>query len=163
MKKLLILLTLSAFITTPALAQKKEAKPAKAKVKLTLKERKIVKKVEAELAEDEIKTMNKACGSKIKVTINWASFKKADAISSTIDSACSDALDQIERVCQDDLGKEAVSTTIKAVTCQYADKKNRSHELKKGVLTESIWVKSGGGEYFAQSDPKLQTWLGDNL
>jgi len=49
MKKILILLALGTFATSPAFAQKKEAKPAK--VKLTLKEKKIVKHVEAQFVK----------------------------------------------------------------------------------------------------------------
>jgi len=163
MKKFFVLFALGAFLTTPAFAQKKEAKPAKAKVKLTLKEKKIVKKVEAAMAEDEIKTMNKVCASNIKVTIDWASFKKADAISNSVESGCTEALDRIEGVCKDELGKEAVSSTIKAVTCVYAEKKDIGHSMKKGTLIEAYWAKVGGNSYQTQGSPRLDTWLGDNL
>jgi len=143
-------------------AEKPADKKAPAKVKLSLKEKRVVKGIEIAFA-DKVKDLNKACGTDIKVTLDWASFKGANSINKTVTSAATNALYDLAKVCRDDDGKAAIKDSVKTMTIKWADKKHREHKLEKGVLTESIWVKPEGGEYWGQTEPTLDKWLAENL
>ena len=133
--------------------------------KLTLKEKRIKKKVEKELKE-ELADTNKKCGTKIKVEVDWTSFKKANAIAGTltrIASACEYSLKEVSSVCRDDDGKEAIKDGVKKIVCTYKKEENQKliPSVKKGVLTHRVWVKEDGGEY--RSGVDVSNFLAENL
>lgn len=137
------------------------ASAADAKPKLTLKEKRIVKEEEKVLAE-KLESLNKKCGTKIKVTVDWGTFKKADAINKSSTSPCENALGYMERVCRDDDGKEAMKEGVKELRCTWIAKDKAAHKLEKKVVTEAAWVKVGGGEYYS-ANPNIDAWLAENL
>lgn len=137
------------------------ASAADAKPKLTLKEKRIVKEEEKVLAE-KLVSLNKKCGTKMEVSVDWASFKKGDAINKSSTSPCENAIGYIERVCRDDVGKEALKEGVKELRCTWVKKDKANHKLEKKVLTEAAWVKTGGGEYFS-ANPNVDAWLAENL
>lgn len=133
--------------------------------KLTLKEKRIKKKVEKEL-QDEMKKTNKACDAKIKVSVDWQSFKKANTIAGTltrIASACEFSIEEVAKVCRDDDGKAAVKEGVKKIVCTYQDAENQKLKptLAKGTLTHRVWVKQDGGEYRQGVD--VSDFLAENL
>lgn len=60
---------------------------------------------------------NKRCGTAIKVQFNWAGFDEAASLKTAVAPYCQAALDAIEDLCGDDMGKQAVKEKVKTITC----------------------------------------------
>jgi hypothetical protein len=78
----------------------------------------------------EVVTLNKTCETQITATFNWETVPedRTDRAS----NFCNHALDGIERVCVDSLGKEAVRKQITEIKCSYAEQ--RSMSLSDGIF-----------------------------
>ena len=151
---LVALITLS--LTTPSSAENKSTK-------LTLADKRIVKKTRAQL-KATLKKVNKVCRSHLTATVDWSSFKRANAINLTLKHTCVSQLGRLERVCKDKDGQEAIRSSLNSMRCVYATKDDRSHQLEGKTLIESFWVKADkGGESYTQNSPLLDVWLAENL
>jgi hypothetical protein len=89
------------------------ARPAMAQ---SLEERRVHATREAELAHAAELT-DRACGTHLKTGFAWSSFAAGQALAQNVVSWCQAALDAMEDLCSDPLGKQAVSEKVKALTC----------------------------------------------
>jgi hypothetical protein len=90
---------------------------------------------EADLA-DRLALTNQACGSHVTAKIDWSTFGEADALKNAVTPYCAAALDAIEDICSDTLGKQAVTEKVKTVTCAGASAPAAS--FADGALTFSF-------------------------
>ncbi len=132
-------------------------------IKYSLKEKKMMKHVNKEMARHE-RNLNDRCKSKIKVSIDWKSYKVAGKLAPSVETSASHQLDEIGyHVCRDADGEEAVRAAIKEIRFVWAEEDKLSHKIEKSVLIETIWVKPGTDGYVVQTKPTLKAWLNDNL
>ena len=90
----------------------------------------------ADLNKD-VKLTNKSCQSSLTATFDWSAVPSADELAKySPEGYCNAALEGIQRVCSDQLGKDAVQKQIKKVTCGFAT--SRQVELKDGTLDYKI-------------------------
>jgi hypothetical protein len=90
----------------------------------------------ADLIKD-VKLTNKACQSSLTATFDWSTAPPTDALMKySSESYCNAALEGIQRVCSDQLGKDAIKKQIKKVACGFAT--SRQVELKQGTLDYKI-------------------------
>ena len=90
---------------------------------------------EADLS-DRLALTNQTCGSHVTAKIDWSSFDEADALKNAVTPYCAAALDAIEDLCSDSLGKQAVTEKVKTVTCAGASAPAAS--FADGALTFSF-------------------------
>ena len=89
------------------------------------------KKRDEEFLAGEIKRTREVCGAEITARIDWTGVSP-QSIKGGDSGHCGHALDVMERICEDQQGKDAIKTQIRSVVCGYAAK--RSVVLKDGVL-----------------------------
>ena len=82
----------------------------------TLEERRMHATREASLAHAAELT-DKKCGTHLKTGFDWSSFDAEQALKQDPTAWCTAALDAMEDLCDDPMGKEAVSGEIKTLTC----------------------------------------------
>ena len=82
----------------------------------SLEARKMQAQQEADLS-DKLVLTNKTCGSHVKSAIDWSTFNEAEALKTAVTPFCAAALDAIEDICGDDLGKQTIIEKLKTVTC----------------------------------------------
>lgn len=82
----------------------------------SLEAKKMQAQEDAELT-DKLALTNQTCGSHVKAVIDWTSFNEAETLKTSVTPFCAAALDAIEDICSDDLGKQAISEKVKTVTC----------------------------------------------
>ncbi|WP_233166321.1 hypothetical protein [Archangium sp. Cb G35] len=75
---------------------------------------------EASLAEP-VKSMNTACGTSVKVAIDWNSISDELIKSYSIASYCESPFDALESLCATAEGKKAIQTHVKEVSCRFGD------------------------------------------
>jgi len=100
-----------------------------------IKERQIQPEQEAALTKNVERT-NKKCGSGFTAKFDWAGLPSGALKEFSAAGYCGAALDGIERVCEDALGKDAVKQKIKSMTCRFGGE--RSISLKDGSLGYTI-------------------------
>ncbi len=122
--------SLLAVAALPVLAQSLEA-------------RKMYADQEAQLAS-KAELTNKACGFSLKTQIDWPSFNADEVLQKSVVSWCSAGLDALEDLCGDALGKEAVSTKIKTLTCKGGA--TVSADLADGNLTYAFPFSSASNQ-----------------
>lgn len=98
---------------------------------------------------------NRKCGTEIKARILWPSFDEAETLKTAVAPFCQAALDAIEDLCGDDMGKAAVKEKIRSVACggaaepaadladgevgfHLALKPNQNKLLVRGVLEKKL-------------------------
>jgi len=82
----------------------------------SLEARKMQAQQEADLS-DKLVLTNKTCGSHVKATIDWSTFNEAESLKTAVTPYCAAALDAIEDICGDDIGKQTINEKVKTVTC----------------------------------------------
>jgi len=82
----------------------------------SLEARKMQAQQEADLT-DKVALTNQRCGSHVAATIDWSSFNEAETLKTSVTPFCAAALDAIEDICGDDLGKQTIIEKVKTVTC----------------------------------------------
>jgi hypothetical protein len=60
---------------------------------------------------------NKACGTSIKGGYAWSTFDAAEVQEKNASAWCQAALDAIEDLCSDAMGKAAVAAKVKTLSC----------------------------------------------
>ena len=60
---------------------------------------------------------NQRCGTKITAGFDWKTFDDPDLMKKGATAWCTAALDAIEDLCADSIGKEAIQTKVKSLTC----------------------------------------------
>jgi len=85
----------------------------------SLEARKMQAQQEADL-NDRVALTNQACGAHVKATIDWSTFNETESLKQAVTPFCAAALDAIEDICSDDLGKQAINEKVKTVTCASA-------------------------------------------
>jgi hypothetical protein len=88
---------------------------------------------EADLT-DKLTLTNQRCGSHVKAAIDWSTFSEPDVLKTAVTPFCAAALDAIEDICGDDLGKQAITEKVKTVTCASAP----AASFADGALTFSF-------------------------
>jgi hypothetical protein len=101
----------------------------------SLEAKKMQAQQEADLT-DKLALTNQTCGSHVKATIDWGSFNEAETLKTSVTPFCAAALDAIEDICSDNLGKQAISEKVKTVTCAGASAPAAS--FADGALTFSF-------------------------
>lgn len=76
---------------------------------------------------------NKACGSKLKAKVEWGTLADDALKKWDVGKACSNALKAIAGLCDDAVGKEAVTAGVKEVVCRPG--KALELTVSKGVVT----------------------------
>ena len=79
---------------------------------------------------------NQTCGSHLTAKIDWTTFDEADALKNAVTPYCAAALDAIEDICSDALGKQAINEKVKTVNCAGASAPSAS--FADGALTFSF-------------------------
>jgi hypothetical protein len=100
---------------------------------------KIQQRVASETADliKDAKQTNTTCQSSLTATFDWSAAPPADELMKySPEGYCNAALEGIQRVCSDQLGKDAIKKQIKKVTCGFAA--SRQIELKQGTLEYKI-------------------------
>ena len=82
----------------------------------SLEERRMHAAREGELAQ-AAEITDRACGTHLKTGFAWSTFDSGQALSQNVVSWCRAALDAMEDLCSDPMGKQAVSEKVKALTC----------------------------------------------
>jgi len=82
----------------------------------SLEARKMQAQQEADLT-DRLTLTNQRCGSHVAATIDWSTFNEAETLKTSVTPFCAAALDAIEDICSDDLGKQTILAKVKSVTC----------------------------------------------
>ena len=100
-----------------------------------IKARQIQPEQEAALTSNVERT-NKKCGSGLTAKFDWTGLPSGALKEFSAAGYCGAALDGIERVCEDALGKDAVKQKIKSMTCRFGGE--RSISLKDGSLGYTI-------------------------
>jgi hypothetical protein len=101
----------------------------------SLEAKKMHAQQEADLT-DKLALTNQRCGSHVKATIDWSTFSEPDVLKTAVTPFCVAALDAIEDICGDDLGKQAITEKVKTVTCAGASAPAAS--FADGALTFSF-------------------------
>src|SRR5262249_43292993 len=71
----------------------------------SLEARKMQAQQEADLT-DKVALTNQRCGSHVTAAIDWSTFNEAEVLKTAVTPYCAAALDAIEDICGDDLGKQ---------------------------------------------------------
>jgi hypothetical protein len=100
-----------------------------------INERRAQPEQEAALTKNVERT-NKKCGSGFTAKFDWTGLPSGALKEFSVAGYCGAALDGIERVCEDALGKDAVKQKIKSMTCGFGGE--RSISLKDGSLAYTI-------------------------
>lgn len=79
---------------------------------------------------------NKRCGLDLKAGYDWKSFDEAEVAKKNVAPYCAAALDAIEDLCGDQLGKDALKDKVKTLSC--AGAKEPGAALSEGTLTFSF-------------------------
>jgi hypothetical protein len=98
----------------------------------SLETRKMRAEQEAALG-GQVALTNKKCGTSLTARIDWNTFDEAEVLTKRVMSWCQAALDAVEDICGDALGKEALMTKVKSITC--AGAATPAATLKDGDLT----------------------------
>ena len=101
----------------------------------SLEAKKMHAQQEADLT-DKLALTNQTCGSHVTATIDWRTFDEAEVLKTAVTPYCAAALDAIEDICGDALGKQAVTEKVKNVTCAGASAPSAS--FADGALTFSF-------------------------
>ena len=101
----------------------------------SLEAKKMHAQQEADLT-DKLALTNQRCGSHVKAAIDWTTFSEPDVLKTAVTPYCAAALDAIEDICGDDLGKQAITEKVKTVTCAGASAPAAS--FADGALTFSF-------------------------
>ena len=101
----------------------------------SLEARKMEAQQEADLT-DKLALTNQRCGSHVTAAIDWSTFNEAEALKTAVTPFCAAALDAIEDICGDDIGKQTIIEKVKTVTCAGASAPSAS--FADGALTFSF-------------------------
>jgi len=101
----------------------------------SLEARKMQAQQEADLT-DKVALTNQRCGSHVTAAIDWSTFNEAEVLKTAVTPFCAAALDAIEDICSDDLGKQTIIEKVKTVTCAGAAAPSAS--FTDGALTFSF-------------------------
>jgi hypothetical protein len=82
----------------------------------SLEAKKMQARQEADLT-DRLALTNQTCGSHVKAAIDWSTFNEDETLKKDVTPFCAAALDAIEDICSDALGKQAITEKVKTVTC----------------------------------------------
>ena len=85
----------------------------------------------ADLVKDADYT-NTVCGTALAAKFDWSGAPAEDLLKYSPESFCNAALEGIQRVCSDAIGKDAVRQKIKSVTCGFGT--SRAILLKDGAI-----------------------------
>ena len=124
--------------SVPAFAGDQEAGAEK----LSLKERKMVKKAEEDL-KSQVESTKKECAMTnldASLELDKAALKKIQEGNYSIHGFCAYALSGMRTVCRDELGKKSIQEGIEKVVCRYPGKRALSVENK--TLTLDIDLKA---------------------
>jgi hypothetical protein len=113
-----------------------------------IKEKQVQPEQEAALAKNVERT-NKKCGSGFTAKFDWSGLPSGALKEFSVAGYCGAALDGIERVCEDALGKDAVKQKIKSITCRFGGE--RSISLKDGSLGYTINFNSSNDADFVNA------------
>ena len=113
-----------------------------------IKEKRIQPEQEAALAKNVERT-NKKCGSGFTAKFDWSGLPSGALKEFSAAGYCGAALDGIERVCDDALGKDAVKQKIKSMTCRFGGE--RAISLKDGSLGYTINFNSSNDADFVNA------------
>ncbi len=123
----------------------------------TLAERQATQREDAKLAE-ALGVTNMHCGTSLTAAIDWVDFLPHKDKLPFATGDCEAALTAITQLCNDPLGKQAITQKIHALSCVSAGTAKQSLSLDPaGTLTLSIDL--DGANY----NPFVQKWLGDHL
>ncbi len=64
---------------------------------------------------------NQRCGTKIVAGFDWKSFTDPEITKKNVTPYCTAALDALEDLCSEAIGKEAVQSKVKSLTCAGAE------------------------------------------
>ena len=84
----------------------------------------------------DVGSTNKACGTTFPVKFDWAGAPEDKLEAYSSEGYRDAALSSIRRVCGDDMGKKAVGTNIKSMSCGFGPA--RRIALKDGALDHKI-------------------------
>jgi len=101
----------------------------------SLEAKKMHAQQEADLT-DKLALTNQRCGSHVSATIDWGTFNEAEVLKTAVTPFCAAALDAIEDICSDDLGKQTIVEKVKTLTCAGAAAPAAS--FSDGALTFSF-------------------------
>lgn len=92
--------------------------------------------------EKEGESTDQACGTKLKVTIDWASFEANPAAWSdkSVSGYCESGLGALRRLCEGKKGKAYIEKTAKEYVCRAVKTKAEWKLIRKGGVIE--WLVS---------------------
>jgi hypothetical protein len=67
--------------------------------------------------ETALALTNQRCGTKITAGFDWKTFDDPDLAKKNVVPFCTAALDAIEDLCSDAIGKEAIQSKVKSLSC----------------------------------------------
>ena len=103
----------------------------------------------------QVALTNTKCGTSLTARIDWNTFDEAEVLTKRVMSWCQAALDAVEDICGDALGKEALTSKVTSITC--AGAATPAATLKEGELTFSFSLTPN------QNKLLVRTYLEKNL
>lgn len=128
-----------------------------------LQEKRLAKEIQTEkLPEFEAK-IKEIAGYEIKVDIDWDTFTAYDSYPlSRLDIVFSDLTSFIKKICADDMGKEALSETMKTIKLTNTDKPEElKMELSDNVL--NLKLQLAGSSFGAYTDSQIASYVESQL
>jgi hypothetical protein len=159
-KRILVAGILGLALMAPTFSQAAEAKKTIKQKNMSIKEKERNKAAQTDFDAIAAET-NTACGSKIKATIDWATFSGVDAGGNSLPEFCGTPLRQMAGLCATDAGKEGVSQGVKEFVCKFGGPGKRALSEKDGVVT---WTMEWEGSSTGKGDSDFaKEWLENNL
>ena len=98
--------------------------------------------------DEEVKSTNETCGTKLTEEVNFGTFKVEDRSNHSVYGYCGAPLEALRTLCGDVTGKEAVQKKMKKIVCSFGGTGKRSLSVKDGVATYVVdWDSSNDADY----------------
>lgn len=121
---------------------------------MSLQVKRAIKQVEEQVAP-QLSRINEITGKDISVNIDYKSFTSEDSVKWLPNGFFDRFVEDLEKVCSDDFGKEAVQEALNTVVVVEADAKELTFDSEAKTLTvKGKWAGSPGSDYPTYSDYK---------
>ena len=103
--------------------------------------------------------LNDIAGYPIKVNIDWSTFTAFDEYPlSRLDIVFDDLSSFVKKICQDDMGKEALKEKMQSISLTNTDNRDDvKMELKDNNL--ALKVQLAGGSFSSQTDSQIASYV----
>ena len=108
-------------------------------------------RIEAELKKRATRT-DETCGTRLDVTLDFASFPAKKREKYSLASYCSEPLRKLRELCRGPATKKYVARRVRTYRCRHAQKDGRRLTVEKGVLTLEVDFEAKNNGRFARRE-----------